>query len=96
MFCEGFSTNDADKYVCSRFEKWWMCHYMFICVEYMLIFATWKDIVFKTKLFLGSKFEMRDMGETSVILGVKVIRKGYSILISQEQYIEKLLIEVAR
>jgi len=39
---------------------------------------------------------MRDMGETSVILGVKVIRKGYSILISQEQYIEKLLIEVAR
>ena len=31
------------------------------------------------------------MGETSVILGVKIIRKGDSILLSQEHYVEKLL-----
>ena len=31
------------------------------------------------------------MGETSVTLGVKVIRKGDNILLSQEQYTEKLL-----
>jgi len=34
---------------------------------------------------------MKDMGEASVILGVKVIRKGDSILLSQEQYTEKPL-----
>ena len=34
---------------------------------------------------------MKDMDEASVILGVIVIRKGYSILLSQEQYTEKLL-----
>jgi len=34
---------------------------------------------------------MKDMCEASVILGVKVIRKGDSILLSQEQYTEKLL-----
>jgi len=45
----------------------------------MLIFGTCIDIVSKTKLFLESKFEMKDMGETSAILGVKVIRKGDSI-----------------
>ena len=57
----------------------------------MLIFGTCNDIVFKTKLFLGSKFEMKDMGEASVILGVKIIRKGDSILLSQGKYTEKLL-----
>jgi len=31
------------------------------------------------------------MGEASVILGVKIIRKGHSILVFQEKYIEKLL-----
>ena len=34
---------------------------------------------------------MKDMGEANVILGVRIIRKGDSILLSQEQYIEKLL-----
>jgi len=60
-------------------------------VDDMLIFGTCNDIVFKTKLFLGSKFEMKDMDEASVILGVKIIRKGDNILLSQEKYTEKLL-----
>jgi len=44
-----------------------------------------------TKLFLGSKFEMKEISEVNVILGVIIIRKGDSILLPQEQYIEKLL-----
>jgi hypothetical protein len=34
---------------------------------------------------------MKDMGEASVILGVKIIRKDDSIILSQEHYVEKLL-----
>ena len=34
---------------------------------------------------------MKDIGEANVILGVRIIRMGDSILLSQEQYIEKLL-----
>jgi len=34
---------------------------------------------------------MKDMGEANVILDVRIIRKGDSILLSQELYIEKLL-----
>ena len=60
-------------------------------VDDMLIFGTCIDIVSKTKLFLEYNFGMKDKGETSVILGVKVIRKGDSILQSQEQYTKKLL-----
>jgi len=42
----------------------------------MLIFGIYDDIVFRTKLFLGFKFEMKDMGEASVILEVKNIKEG--------------------
>jgi len=48
-------------------------------------------LFFITKLFLESKFEMKDMGKPSEILGVKIIRNGDSILLSQEKYAEKLL-----
>jgi len=60
-------------------------------VDDMLIFGTCIDIVSRTKLFLGSKFEMKDMGEANVILGVRIVKKEDSILLSLEQYIEKLL-----
>jgi len=60
-------------------------------VDDMLNFGTCIDIVSKTKWFLESKFEMKDMSETSVILGVKVINKGDSILLSQDQYTRNFL-----
>ena len=34
---------------------------------------------------------MKDMGEAKVILGVKIIRMGDSIMLSQEHYVEKIL-----
>ncbi|GMI86655.1 cysteine-rich RLK (RECEPTOR-like protein kinase) 8 [Hibiscus trionum] len=34
---------------------------------------------------------MKDMGEASVILGVKIIRKENRIMLSHEHYVEKLL-----
>ena len=67
------------------------CVVICLYVDDMLIFGTCFDIVSKAKLFLGSKFEMKDMGEANVILGVRIIRKGDSILLSHEQYLEKLL-----
>ena len=67
------------------------CIIICLYVDDMLIFGTYNDIVFKTKLFIGSKFEMKDIGEASVILGVKIIRTEDSTLLSQEKYTEKLL-----
>ena len=64
---------------------------IYLYVDGMLIFGTCNDIIFKTKSFLASKFDVKDTGEASVILGVKIIRKGDSILLSQEHYVEKLL-----
>ena len=60
-------------------------------VDDMLIFGSSMNIVHSTKYFLASKFDMKDMGVASVILGIKIIRRNNSIMLTQEHYVEKLL-----
>ena len=47
----------------------------------------------KTKSCLSSQFEMKDMGEASYVLGIKIIRnREYKLLyLDQKKYLEKLL-----
>ncbi|KAL0332989.1 UNVERIFIED_CONTAM: Retrovirus-related Pol polyprotein from transposon TNT 1-94, partial [Sesamum calycinum] len=49
------------------------------------------EIITETKSFLKNKFEMKDMGEADVILGIKLIRSTDGIAISQSHYVEKIL-----
>ena len=46
-----------------------------------------------TKKCLSSNFEMKDMGEASYVLGVKILRDHSKCLLglSQEMYIKKML-----
>nr|GEW15377.1 zinc finger, CCHC-type [Tanacetum cinerariifolium] len=60
-------------------------------VDDMLIFGTEQDQVDKTKEFLSSKFDMKDLGEAEVILGIRIKRGNNGISISQSHYIEKIL-----
>ncbi|KAK4404403.1 Retrovirus-related Pol polyprotein from transposon TNT 1-94 [Sesamum angolense] len=48
-------------------------------------------IKLKPKSFLKNKFEMKDMGEADVILGIKLIRSTDGITISQSHYVEKII-----
>ena len=57
----------------------------------MLIFGTNLEQVEGTKTFLSSKFDMKDMGETNVILGIRILRNKNNIMLSQSHYIEKIL-----
>ena len=57
----------------------------------MLIFGTDLEQVEETKKFLSNNFEMKDMGGADVILGIKIIRDGSTIALSQSHYIEKVL-----
>ena len=56
----------------------------------MLIFGTSLSVVHSTKRFLTSQFDMKDMGEAKVILGVKITRMGDSIMLSQKHYVNKI------
>ncbi|RVW99167.1 Retrovirus-related Pol polyprotein from transposon TNT 1-94 [Vitis vinifera] len=49
------------------------------------------EVVCETKRFLGSKFDMKDLGETKVILGIKITRTPNGLKLSQEHYVEKIL-----
>jgi len=83
LLCDGFSPNDVGKCVYSKSEHS-ECVILCLYVDDILIFGTCNAIVLRTKLFLGSKFEMKYMNEVNVILSVRIIRKGDTILLSQE------------
>ena len=57
----------------------------------MLIFGTSLEVVCETKKFPGSKFDMKDLGEVEVILGIKITRTPNELKLSQEHYVEKIL-----
>ena len=57
----------------------------------MPIFGTSLEVVCETKKFLGSKFDMKDLGEVDVILGIKITRTPNGLKLSQEHHLEKIL-----
>ena len=86
----GFLSIEVDKCVytkCTGKE----CVIITLYVDDMLIFGTSLSVTYSTKRFLASQFDMKDMGEAKVILGMKIIRMGDSIILSQEHYVEKIL-----
>ncbi|GJX70069.1 zinc finger, CCHC-type containing protein, partial [Tanacetum coccineum] len=64
---------------------------IFSNVDDMLIFGTGQVHVDLTKEFLSSRFSMKDMGKSYVILGIRIKHKSNGILISHSHYIEKVL-----
>ena len=91
LVSNGYLINEADK--CVYYKNLDINAYVIIClyVDDMLIFGTSMDVVTKTKSFLASNFDMKDMGEADVILGIKVLRKADGLILSQEHYVEKFL-----
>jgi hypothetical protein len=62
-------------------------------VDDILIARNNKEMIDTTKKWLSSNFEMKDMGEASYVLGVKIIRDHVKRLLglTQETYIKKML-----
>ena len=57
----------------------------------MLIFGIDLEQIEVTKTLLSSNFDMKDMGETNVILGIRILRNKNNIMLYQSHYIEKIL-----
>jgi len=57
----------------------------------MLILGTNLHVVNETKKLLSLLFEMKDMGEADVILGMKIQKTNTGFSLSQSHYIEKML-----
>ena len=86
----GFSINDGNKCIYTKFEgniSVVICQH----VDDMRIFRTSLKVVYKTKKFLWSEFDMKDLGNVEIILGIKIIRTPIGLKLSQEHYVEKIL-----
>ncbi len=60
-------------------------------MDNLLIFGISYDVVHDTKCFLASQFDMKDMGEANVILGIRIFRDDKCITLSSSHYVEKIL-----
>ena len=73
LVTNGYSINDANKCIYNKYEDN-TCEVICLYVDDILIFETSLKVVCETKKFLGSKFDMKYLGEVEVILGIKITR----------------------
>ena len=57
----------------------------------MLIFGSNMHVTNETKNMLKSHFDMKDLGEASFILGIKITKTSDGIFLDQSHYVEKIL-----
>jgi hypothetical protein len=60
-------------------------------VDDIQIFGTSLDVINEVKTFLCQSFDMKHMGETDVILNIKLIKGENVITLTQSYYVEKVL-----
>jgi hypothetical protein len=85
-----FSVNEVDRCVYYHHgggQRVILCLY----VNDILIFGTSLDVINEVKTFLYKSFDMKDLGETDVILNIKLIKGENEITLTQSHYVEKVL-----
>lgn len=90
LMSNGFKINECDKCVyVKNTEK----RHVIVClyVDDMLIIGSNNEIIKTTKKMLNTKFDMKDMGETDVILGMKITKTYVGYALSQGHYVDKIL-----
>jgi hypothetical protein len=60
-------------------------------VDDILIFRTSLDVINEIKSLLCQSFDMKDLGETDVILNIKLIKEKNGITLMQSHYVKKIL-----
>ena len=83
--------NQTNKCVYRKFDNHENVVIICLYVDDILIFGTNLVQVQEAKSFLYRSFQMNDMGETDVILGIKIIRDDSRIKLSQFHYMKKVL-----
>lgn len=88
----GFKENIEDNCVYAKFKSG---KYIFLIlyVDDILLASSDVSLLQKTKKFLSSNFDMKDLGEASFVLGIEIHRdRNNGVLgLSQKAYLEKIL-----
>ena len=75
MMSHGFKINECDKCVYIKNNKN-SCVLVCLYVDDMLIMGTSKDAINSTKKMFNSSFDMKDLGQANVILGIQIKRNS--------------------
>ncbi|CAN6455989.1 unnamed protein product [Victoria cruziana] len=88
----GFEANLADKCVYQKFSGSKFV-FLFLYVDDILIASNDLGLLYETKKFLSTKFNIKDLGDASFVLGIQIFRdRSRGILgLSQKAYIDKVL-----
>jgi hypothetical protein len=89
----GFKQSDADPCVYIKKDaNGEICAIISLYVDDNFIFGE-DDIISEIEKYLSHEFKMKDLGELSSFLGIRVIRTKEEITLDQEYYTEKLLVK---
>ena len=90
MMSQEFKINEYDKCV---YVKDIEHEYVIVClyIDDMLIVDKDHKTILSTKNMLNSRFDMKDMGLADVILGKKILRTSYEVVLSQSHYVDNIL-----
>ena len=90
MMSHGFKINECDKCV---YVKDMELGYVVVClyVDDMLIVGSDDKMIASTKNILNSRFNMKDMELTDVILGIKIKRTSKGLILIQSHYVDNIL-----
>ncbi|KAA0060459.1 hypothetical protein IC582_014232 [Cucumis melo] len=90
LMSKGFKVNESDKCIYYKTEGR-LCIIICLYVDDMLIFGSNLHVINDVKSMLSVNFDMKDLGEADVILGIKITRTENGIFLDQSHYIEKTL-----
>ncbi|KAK6148043.1 hypothetical protein DH2020_018955 [Rehmannia glutinosa] len=86
----GFETNAVDDCVYHKFSGS-KCIFLVLYVDDILLATNDSGLLHDTKKYLSKKFEMKDLGEASFVLGIQIKQCQEGIYISQSKYTKELL-----
>ena len=90
MILNEFKVNESDKCIYYKYDKN-ICLIICLYVDDLLIFGSNIPAINSVKSLLSNNFDMKDLGEADVILGIKITRSDKGISLNQSHYVEKIL-----
>ena len=87
---KGFKVHESDKCIYYKTEDR-LCTIICLYVVDMLIFGSNLHVINDAISMLSANFDVKDLGEADVILGIKITRTKKGISLDQSHYIEKII-----
>ena len=87
----GFEENIMDQCIYQKVSGSKIC-FLVLYVDDIMLATNDKGLLYEVRQFLSKNFEMKDMGEASYVIGIKIHREKSRVILglSQETYINKV------